>query len=86
MPTLKPEQLGQLMVDLMNANIRRITRLLIEWQLHTMVRPSEAAGAKWNEINWERCFGLFHQSHEKGLEHIVPLTPQALRILNKRKV
>ncbi|GAL36115.1 phage integrase [Vibrio maritimus] len=45
MPTLQPEQLGQLLVDVMNANIRRVTRLLIEWQLHTMVRPSEASGA-----------------------------------------
>uniref|UniRef100_UPI002F96D4C3 tyrosine-type recombinase/integrase n=1 Tax=Vibrio taketomensis TaxID=2572923 RepID=UPI002F96D4C3 len=86
MPTLKPEQLGQLMVDLMNANIRRITRLLIEWQLHTMVRPSEAAGAKWNEINWEEMLWIVPPNRmKKGLEHIVPLTPQALRILNEAK-
>ena len=27
------------------------TRLLIEWQLHTMVRPNEAAGTRWAEID-----------------------------------
>ncbi|MGY3688013.1 hypothetical protein [Vibrio coralliilyticus] len=25
----------------------------IEWKLHTLIRPSEVAGAKWNEVNLE---------------------------------
>ena len=33
------------------ASIRIVTRCLIEWQLHTMTRPSEAAGAHWDEID-----------------------------------
>jgi hypothetical protein len=52
MPTLKPEQLPELMVALSSASIKVVTRCLIEWQLHTMVRPSEAAGARWAEIDF----------------------------------
>jgi len=33
-------------------NVTYITRQVIEWQLLTMTRPSEAAGAKWSEIQW----------------------------------
>jgi len=29
------------------ASIKIVTRCLIEWQLHTMARPREAAMAKW---------------------------------------
>jgi hypothetical protein len=46
MPSLKPNQLAKLMKDLSLANIRKVTRSLIEWQLHTMVRPGEAACAE----------------------------------------
>lgn len=53
MATLKPEELPELMLALANASIKRTTRCLIEWQLHTMVRPSEAASAQWEE-----CSGL----------------------------
>lgn len=87
MPTIKPDQLGQLMVDLMNANIRRVTRLLIEWQLHTMVRPSEAAGARWDEIHWEEKLWIIPAERmKKGLEHTVPLSTQAMRILDEAQI
>lgn len=86
MPTIKTDELGQLMLDLLNANIRRVTRLLIEWQLHTMVRPSEAAGARWEEIDWEgKMWVIPAERMKKGLNHVVPLSPQALRILNEAK-
>ncbi|CSD14409.1 Phage integrase [Vibrio cholerae] len=28
-------------------NIQHVTRFLIEWQTHTMVRPSKVSGARW---------------------------------------
>ena len=40
-----------LMNTLSFASIKITTRCLIEWQLHTMVRPSEAAGMLWGEID-----------------------------------
>lgn len=52
MPTLKLQQLPELMQRISRAQIRLQTRYLIEFQLHTMVRPSEAAGACWDEIDF----------------------------------
>ena len=47
MAALKPDELPELMIAIANASIKRTTRCLIEWQLHTMTRPSEAAGTRW---------------------------------------
>jgi integrase len=39
-----------------NASVRLETRLLIEWQLLTWVRPGEAVRARWADIDTEtRC-------------------------------
>ncbi len=53
MAALAPAELPELMSAIANASIKRTTRCLIEWQLHTMTRPSEASGTKWEEINLE---------------------------------
>ncbi|MBF4228052.1 integrase, partial [Vibrio anguillarum] len=53
MAALAPHELPELMGAIANASIKRTTRCLLEWQLHTMTRPSEAAGARWDEIEWE---------------------------------
>lgn len=34
------------------SNAKPQTRYLIEWSLHTLVRPSEAANARWDEIDF----------------------------------
>ena len=86
MPTLKPEQLPDLMTKLNQASIRRTTRCLIEWQLHTMVRPSEAAGARWDEINFQkRQWSIPAERMKKQRPHIVPLTSQTLALLEVMK-
>ncbi len=51
MASIKPEGLPELMNAIANANIKRTTRCLIEWQLHTMTRPFEAAATRWSEID-----------------------------------
>lgn len=80
--TLKPEELPELMKAINYASIKLTTRCLIEWQLHTMVRPREAAEAKWCEIDFEKCLWVIPAERMKmKVEHIVPLTPQALGIL-----
>ena len=82
-PTLKPEQLPELMQALSTASVRIVTRCLIEWQLHTMTRPSEAAGARWGEI--DRKQGLWvipPERMKKRKEHSIPLTQQALALLD----
>ncbi len=82
MPTLKPEQLPELMQGMNRANIKLVTRCLIEWQLHTMCRPAEASGAKWSEINMEKeLWEVPAERMKKNKAHIVPLSKQAMNLL-----
>jgi integrase len=82
MPTLQPEQLPELMQTLNRANIKLVTRCLIEWQLHTMCRPSEASGARWAEINMEKKqWEIPAERMKKNKDHVVPLSTQAMNLL-----
>jgi len=85
LPTLKPEQLPDLMQTLTTASIKLTTRCLIEWQLHTMIRPGEAAGARWDEIDLDNNLWIIPAERMKKKEnrppHSVPLSPQALALL-----
>ncbi len=82
LPTLKPERLPELMHTLNTASIKITTRCLIEWQLHTMTRPGEAAGARWNEIDFDqKLWTIPAERMKKRRSHIVPLTPDALLLL-----
>lgn len=84
MPTLTPDQLPEFLNTLSYASIKLVTRCLIEWQLHTMVRPSEAAGAKWSEIDLEnKLWVIPAERMKKAREHTVPLTEQSLEILQR---
>ncbi|MEE9683784.1 integrase domain-containing protein [Lelliottia amnigena] len=82
MPTLRPEELPKLMRSLVMSNLSVQTRCLIEWQLLTLVRPSEASGARWEEIDLDAKLWTIPAVRMKAKrEHIVPLSPQALEIL-----
>lgn len=82
MPTLRPEELPKLMRSLVMSNLSVPTRCLIEWQLLTLVRPSEASGARWAEIDLDAKLWTIPAERMKAKrEHIVPLSPQALEIL-----
>jgi integrase len=84
LPTLKPEQLPKLMAALSIASIKITTRCLIEWQLHTMVRPSEAAGARWDEIDLEqKLWKIPAERMKKKKSHTVPLTYQSIALLER---
>lgn len=86
MPTLRPEQLPELMQAVNQASIKRTTKALLEWQLHTITRPSEAAGTKWAEIDFENQLWLIPAARmKKNREHKVPLSPQALALLEYMK-
>jgi len=94
-PSLEPKGLPILMAAITSANIAIPTRLLIEWQLHTMVRPNEAVGTKWSEIDldnevWTVPKGRMkkvgtNKQWEERKDHIIPLTFQTLTILNQMK-
>ena len=55
-------------------------------QLLTLVRPSEASGARWVEIDLDAKLWTIPAERMKAKrEHIVPLSPQALDILEVMK-
>lgn len=86
MPTLRPEELPKLMRSLVMSNLSVSTRCLIEWQLLTLVRPSEASGARWAEIDLDAKLWTIPAERMKAKRgHIVPLSPQALDILEVMK-
>lgn len=86
MPTIRPEQLPDLINVLNKANIKLVTRCVIEWQLHTMVRPSEASGTRWEEIDLKKkIWTIPAERMKRKREHKVPLSPQAFAILETVK-
>jgi integrase len=83
---LKPGQLPELLKTISFASIKTTTRCLIEWQLHTMVRPNEAAGTQWDEIDFENNLWNIPAERMKSKKpHFLPLTQQALNLLNVMK-
>jgi integrase len=95
-PTIKPAELAGFLRDLNRASITPTTLSLIEWLLHTMVRPGEGAGTLWEEIDlaeslWtippERMKGRKNPKtpEERRVPHVVPLSSQALQILEFMK-
>lgn len=86
LPTLKPDQLPDLLNTLAFASIKTTTRCVIEWQLHTMVRPNEAAGTRWNEIDFDNSLWNIPAERMKSKKpHTVPLSPQAIALLDVMK-
>jgi len=82
MPTLKPKELPELMKALASSSAKLITRYLIEWQLHTMVRPGEAAQARWTEIDFKnKCWVIPAETMKKDRDHTVPLSDHTLSLL-----
>ena len=74
------------MMEIANASIKRTTRCLIEWQLHTMTRPSEAATTQWADIDFDkRIWTIPPERMKKRRPHTIPLTDQALSLLETLK-
>ncbi|WP_438334412.1 integrase domain-containing protein [Edwardsiella tarda] len=86
MPTLRPEELPKLMRSITRSNLSIPTRCLIEWQLLTLVRPSEASSTKWEEIDLEKKLWTIPANRMKAKhEHIVPISQQMIEILEIMK-
>jgi integrase len=83
MATIKPERLPELMTALRDANLLRTTRCLLQWQLHTMTRPIEAATARWEDIDLENRVWIIPADRMKMKKpHTIPLTEQTLALLD----
>jgi len=86
MPALPPDELPELMMEIANASIKRTTRCLIEWQLHTMTRPAEAATTRWADIDFDkRIWTIPPERMKKRRPHTIPLTEHALSLLETLK-
>lgn len=86
MPTIKPERLPELMQRVNSANITKTTRCLIEFQLHTLARPGEAASAKWCDIDFDSgLWTIPAESMKANRTHIVVLTKESCAILEVMK-
>lgn len=89
-PTIKAEELPDLFQCLSVANNFITSKLLVEWQMLTMLRPAEAVAVEWSEIDWENK--ILHLPAEKmkctlkkPRSHSVPLSTQALALLEVMK-
>lgn len=86
MPALPPTELPRFLTVLNNASVRMETRLLIEWQLLTWVRPGEAVRARWADIDIETGMWNIPSDFMKMKKpHKVPLSKEALRVLDSMK-
>ncbi|MET3715415.1 integrase [Pseudomonas sp. PvP001] len=86
MAALRPDELSELMIEIANASVKGITRCLIEWQLHTMTRPAEAATTRWADIDFDkRIWTIPPERMKKRRPHTIPLTEQALALLEALK-
>lgn len=85
MPTLRPEELPKLMRSLVMSNLSVSTRCLIEWQLLTLVRPSEASGARWAEIDLDAKLWAIPAERMKGQrEHVFPSRNDPKQAMNSQ--
>jgi integrase len=86
MPALPPSELPRFMIALANASVRLETRMLIEWQLLTWVRPGEAVRARWSDIDKVNAIWNIPAEFMKMKKpHKVPLSKEALLILDAMK-
>nr|WP_255458463.1 site-specific integrase [Gilliamella sp. ESL0250] len=86
MPTLPPAQLPVILKVINDYPATQQTKLLAYFQLLTLVRPGEAATAKWADIDLKKAIWTIPANSMKmRREHIVPLSKQALKILQKMK-
>jgi len=86
LPTLPPSELPNLMHSIRHSSTKQVTRILIEWQLHTITRPAEAAGTRWEEIDIESAIWTIPAARMKGgTSHKIPLSPESLKLLESIK-
>jgi len=86
MPSIPYDRLSELLSEIAHSTCKVKTKLLLEFQLHTMTRPCEAAHALWEEIDFENRVWIIPASRMKrNLEHYIPLTDHVICILNKLK-
>ena len=52
-PAIHPKELPELLRTINTSNMYAPTRYLFLWSLHTLLRPAEVAGTRWDEIDFK---------------------------------
>lgn len=74
------------MRSLVMSNLYIPTRCLIKWQLLTLVLRSETSDTRWAELEFDAKLWTIPTERMKAKrENIVPLSPQALYVLEVLK-
>lgn len=82
MASIPPAELPGLMMSIAESGADFTTKQAILFSLHTLVRPSEVAGARWDEIDLDAGWWTIPAERMKmKREHVVPLTAQAIKVL-----
>ncbi len=83
-PHVKPEELSELMQAIARKRMRETTRMALLFKMLTMPRSTETTSAEWAEIDFDKKLWTIPASRMKTrIEHIIPLSTQAIKILKK---
>lgn len=83
MPTVPPNELGEVMAIMSHNQMKPVTRCAFEMQLHTMTRADELAAMRWCDIDFEKKLWTIPDFYTKcKREHLVPLTDYTLGLLD----
>lgn len=87
-PSINADRLPELFKKLYYCNSLITTKLLIEWQILTMLRPAEAVRIEWTEIDWDNKIVNIPAEKMKGTlksqkPHSIPLANQAIELLKE---
>lgn len=85
MAAIRETELPEFLGRLHNYDGDERTRLALEFVMHTFVRTSELRFATWDEFDGD-VWRISAERMKMSREHIVPLTPQTLRILERLRV
>ena len=86
MPSLKPEELPEFLSRLEDYKGHRLTYLAMRFMLYTFVRTKELRAAEWIEFDLKEMDPTWKIPSERmkmRREHVVPLSSQAVEVLNK---
>jgi integrase len=87
MARVKPVEIPQLMRDIATYSGDRVTQLALKFMALTFVRTTEMINAEWTEIDERACEWRIPAERMKMRDpHIVPLSSQALAVLNELRL
>lgn len=86
-PMIAVSELPEFLKNLSNGDIHITTKLAVKFTILTAARSGEVRGATWNEIDLDKKVWTIPAERMKmRIQHVVPLSEQALAILNRAKI